>query len=88
MQRLPDAFALAMHLALGIDDLGLNAEERQRRRARLESRGAGKRGDQDAAGFGLPPGVDDRAAARSPTTLIVPLPGFRVDRFADASRAA
>ena len=51
-------------LALGVDDLGLDAEERPRRRARLQLRRAGQRRDQDAAGLGLPPGVDDRAASR------------------------
>ena len=48
------------HLALGIDDLRLDAEERPRRGAGLEPDRAGQRRDQNAAGLGLPPGVDDR----------------------------
>ena len=55
------------HLAVGVDDLRHDAEERPCRRTGLELRRAGQRRDQDAAGLGLPPGVDDRAAA-SPTT--------------------
>jgi hypothetical protein len=47
--------------------------------------GAGQRRHHDAAGFGLPPGIDDRAAALADTRS-VPLPGFRVDRFADGAQ--
>src|SRR5690606_23721930 len=36
-------------------------------------------------GFGLPPGIDDRAAALA-DVLVVPLPGFRVDRLADRTQ--
>ena len=43
---------------------------------------AGQRRDQDAAGLGLPPGVDDRAAAVA-DHAVIPLPGFRIDRLAD-----
>ena len=49
-------------LALLVDQHRLDAEERQRRRAGLGRRRAGQRRDQDAAGLGLPPGVDHRAA--------------------------
>ncbi|MNM95739.1 hypothetical protein D3C81_1081960 [compost metagenome] len=43
--------------------------------------------DHDAAGFGLPPGVDDGAALLA-HCIEIPLPGFRVDRFADAAEQA
>src|SRR5690606_34682952 len=60
-----DEVALAgafQNLALGIDDFRLHAEEGAGGRAGLEPGRAGQRRDQDAAGLGLPPGVDDRAA--------------------------
>mmetsp|Transcript_11019 Transcript_11019/g.14093 ORF Transcript_11019/g.14093 Transcript_11019/m.14093 type:complete len:565 (+) Transcript_11019:300-1994(+) len=41
---------------------------------------ARQRGHHMAAGLGLPPGVHDRAAAAA-DHLVVPGPGFRVDRF-------
>ncbi len=68
-------------LALGIDDLGIDAGKRPRRRSRLERRRARQRRDQRAAGLGLPPGVDDRAA---PLTdhLVIPAPRLRIDRLA------
>ena len=52
------------HLAVGVDDLGPDAEEGPGRRAGLEPGRAGQRRDQDAAGFGLPPSVDDRGSGR------------------------
>src|ERR1700753_3498355 len=57
------ASALAFeHLAVGVDDLRHHAEEWPCGRTWLELGGAGQRRDQDAAGFRLPPGVDDRTA--------------------------
>src|SRR5262249_15227350 len=50
------------HFTLAIHDLRNDAEVRLRRRARLEPRRAGQGSDQNSAGLGLPPGVDDRAA--------------------------
>ena len=41
----------------------------------------------DAAGLGLPPGVDDRAAAAA-DLLVVPHPGLGIDPFADAAQQA
>jgi hypothetical protein len=64
-----------------------DAEERPRRRAGLQVGRAGQRRDQDAAGFGLPPGVDDRAAALA-DDVVIPFPGFRVDRLADRAEQA
>ncbi len=86
MHRLPRAGAF-QHLALGVDDLRDDAEERPRRRAGLEPGRAGQRRDQDAAGLGLPPGVDDRAAVFA-DHAVVPLPGFRIDRLADGAEQA
>ena len=45
----------------------------------------GQGGHQMAAGFGLPPGVDDRAAALA-DDVVVPVPGFGVDRFAHGAQ--
>src|SRR5690606_4754278 len=59
----------------------LHAEERPCGGARLQAMGARQRGHQAGSGFGLPPGVDDRATALA-DVLVVPLPGFRVDRLA------
>src|SRR5579872_3055760 len=70
------------HLTVAVDDLRHHAEERPRRRTRLEFRGAGQWRDQNAAGFGLPPGIDDRAAVVA-DHAVIPLPGFRIDRLAD-----
>ena len=53
----------------------------------FQCRGARVRGDEDAAGLGLPPGVGDGAAAVA-DYVVVPFPGFRVDRFADAAEHA
>ena len=39
---------------------------------------------QNAAGLGLPPGVDDRAAVLA-DHVVVPFPGFRIDRLADGA---
>ena len=36
----------------------------------------------DAAGFGLPPGIDDRAALAA-DLAVIPHPGFGIDPFAD-----
>ena len=78
------AFGLAVqHLAaFGVDDLRLDAEERQGCGAGLQVGCAGQRRDHVAARFGLPPGVDDRAAALA-DHLVIPDPGFRIDRLAD-----
>ena len=77
----PDGQALA---GLDIDHLGDDAGQRLRATAGLGGRGAGERADHDAAGFGLPPGIDDRAAAAA-DLLVIPHPGFRIDRLADGA---
>ena len=48
----------------------------------FSARRAGQRRDQNAAGLGLPPGVDDRAAVIA-DDAIIPFPGFGIDRLAD-----
>src|SRR3546814_1123234 len=45
------------------------------------------RSDHDAAGFSLPPGIDDRAAPVA-DHVVVPQPGFGIDRLADAAEQA
>ena len=66
-------------------NLGGDPGERSRGRTRLGAREAWQRRDHDRAGFGLPPGVDDRAALAADVPVI-PHPRFRVDRLADRSQ--
>src|SRR5208282_5987163 len=66
--------------ALVVDDGGLHAEERHRGGARLQVDRARQRRDQYPAGFSLPPRVDDGTAAVA-DDVVIPLPGFRIDRF-------
>ena len=75
------------HGAVGIDQRRLHAEEGLGRRAGLEVDRAGQRRDQDAAGLGLPPGVDDRATAVA-DDFVVPAPGLGIDRLADRAQQA
>ena len=79
---LEDQVTAVRGVALLVDDVGFDAWKRARRRARLQRGERGKRRDHDRAGLGLPPGVDDRAAA-APDVLVVPDPGFGIDRLAD-----
>ena len=44
-----------------------------------------ERGDEEAAGFGLPPGIHDRAAP-STDVRVIPHPGFGIDRFPDGTK--
>src|SRR5690606_39155268 len=74
-------------VALIVHELWLNAEEWLGRRARLEVDGAGQRRDENAAGFRLPPGVDDRAALLT-HHAVVPLPCLRIDGLAHRSKNA
>mmetsp|Transcript_33036 Transcript_33036/g.84203 ORF Transcript_33036/g.84203 Transcript_33036/m.84203 type:complete len:297 (-) Transcript_33036:1328-2218(-) len=81
-----EALGLALeHLALLRDQSGLHAEEGQRGAAGLHAPvRAGQRRDHDAARLGLPPGVDDRAAALT-HDVEVPAPRLGVDRLAHRS---
>ena len=45
----------------------------------------GNGADQDAAGFRLPPGIHDRATPIA-DDVVVPLPGFRIDRLTDRAQ--
>ena len=57
------------------------------RAARFDALGADQRAEHDAAGFGLPPGIDNRAALFA-DGVEIPVPGFRVDRLTDAAQQA
>src|SRR5690606_34733646 len=70
-----------------IDDPGAHAEEGKRRRAWLQIDGARQRRDEDPAVFRLPPRVDDGAPPFAHHAMI-PLPGLRIDRLADAAEEA
>jgi hypothetical protein len=72
---------------LGIDQCRLHAEERAVAEPGFSGRRAGQRRDQVAAGLGLPPGVDDGAAALR-RRRVIPFPGFRVDRLAHRAEQA
>src|SRR6185369_12438617 len=72
------ALAPAYRVAGLVDDVGDDARQRQRAGAGLGRRRARQRRDQVAAGLGLPPGVDDRAALAA-DHRVVPHPGFRID---------
>src|SRR5262249_15793389 len=74
----------ALDLAFGVDNFRLHTEERTRCGTWLESGCTWQRRDEDAAGFGLPPGVDNRTTIVA-DHVVVPLPGFRVDRFTDGA---
>src|SRR5690606_41514648 len=66
-------------IARFVDDGGVDAGQRHGARTRLERMHAGQRRDHVAAGLGLPPGIDHRAAAPA-DFLVVQEPGFRIDR--------
>ena len=68
MQRLPSA-APSSTLPSSSTSSGLTPKNGRVAEPGLEVGRAGQRRDHDAAGLGLPPGVDDRAACLSPTTL-------------------
>jgi hypothetical protein len=68
-----------------IDDGRHDARQRQRAGAWHERRHPRQRRDQVPAGFGLPPGVHDRAALAAHVD-VVPHPRFGVDRLADAQQ--
>ena len=66
--------------AVVVDDHRLDAEERIGCGTRLEVGGAGQWTEQDPPRLGLPPGIDDRAAAFA-DNVVVPAPGLGVDRL-------
>ena len=71
-------------IALLVEQHWLDTKEWTGRRAGLECGGAGQRRQHVGAGLGLPPGVDDRAAAVA-NHFVVPLPSLWVDRLADGA---
>ena len=72
-------------IVVSIDKHRLDAKERACRRARLGRRGTGKRCDQNPAGFGLPPGIDNWTTAIA-NNIMIPHPGFRIDRLTDTAK--
>src|SRR5690606_32736219 len=78
------AFIGADLVAVAVDDVGVDARQRQRGRPRLGRRDDRRR-DHHHARLRLPPGIDYRAIAAN---LAVPHPGFRVDRLADGAEQA
>ena len=84
MTRFP-SHAPCLNFALGVDDLRNDAKEGPCRRPGFELDGAGQRGNENAAGLGLPPGVDDRAAAIA-DDAVIPFPRLRIDRLADRTQ--
>src|SRR5262249_27555109 len=73
--------------SLIVDQRRLDAEQWQGRRAWLQRARTRQRADQDAPGLGLPPGVDDRTATIA-DHVVIPLPGFRIDRLTDTAEDA
>ena len=67
-----------------VENSRLDSEERQRRRARLRRDRSGNRGQQMAACFSLPPCIDYGRPSLA-YILVVPSPGFRINRLADSS---
>ena len=81
-------FARALqHIAGLVDDLGHDAQERPRRGTGLQIDRARQRRDENAARLGLPPCVDDGAAAVA-DDAVIPFPGFGIDRFAHGAEKA
>ena len=78
----------ALHgMALFVDDVGIDAGQRLRAGAGLGGGDAGQRRNHDGAGFGLPPGIDDRAALAA-DHAVIPHPRFGIDRLADGAEQA
>ena len=74
------ALAVAHRVAVVVDHVGGDAGERRHGGTRLGGGDPGQRRDHDAAGLGLPPGVDDGAAIATDVGA-VPDPRLGVDRL-------
>jgi hypothetical protein len=72
---------------LVVDECWANAEEWIGCRTGFQFRRASQRGDQNSAGFSLPPGIDDRAL-RVADNAVIPIPSFRVDRLSNRTQKA
>ena len=81
------ALVVVDRAAVVVDHVDRDARERRHGRAGLGGGDAGQRGDHDAAGLGLPPGVDDGAAPAADVGA-VPDPGLGVDGLADRTEEA
>ena len=81
------AAARADRIARLIQNRGVNAGKGLRGRAGLEGSYPRQGANQDGAGFGLPPGIHDRAAAAA-DMLPVPDPRLRVNRLAHRTQQA
>ena len=75
------------NVAVGIDKRRLDTEKRLRRRTRLQRGRARQRGNGNAAGFGLPPGIDDRAIPVA-NHGVIPVPCLGIDRLTDRAEQA
>ena len=73
--------------ALEVDDIGDHAGHGQRAGAGLGGTAPGMGAIRMPAGFGLPPGVDDGAAAFA-DDAVIPFPGGGIDRLADRTEQA
>src|SRR5215469_118481 len=71
-------------LSPSVDYGWLDAKEWKRRAAGLGWSRAWKRRDQNRAGFGLPPRIDNGTTSAA-DGFVIPHPGFRIDRFADCA---
>ena len=79
-----ESAALLERLAAGVYQLGGDSGKRHGGGTRLGGGDAGQRSDHDPAGLGLPPGVHDGAASAT-DVLVIPDPGFGIDRLADGA---
>lgn len=86
-QDTRDVVALEFLTGDGVEDGDVDSKEGDGCRSGLCGDGSRKRGDNMAASFGLPVGVDDCAAALS-DLVVVPVPGFGVDGFSDGTQDA
>ena len=73
---------LRHRLAFHSNDLGNDTGKRPRGGAGFRRDGARERSDHDVAGFGLPPGIDDRTAITA-DDFAVPHPGLGINWLAD-----
>ena len=76
-----------LRVAVVVHDVGLDARQGQGGGAGLGGGGPRQGADHHAAGFRLPPGVDDRAAVAS-DHVAVPHPSLGVDRLAHGAEDA
>ena len=70
-----------------VHDQRADSRKGPRGRARFEGGASGQGGDEDAAGFRLPPGIHDRQLAL-PHDPVIPEPRFRVDGLPHRSQQA